>query len=54
MQSRENGQKSQFGQFFDDFEAKYLEIVKFIEKQVSFKLKVIFSTNFRPKTKKNC
>ena len=24
MQSRENGQKSQFGQFFDDFEVKYL------------------------------
>ena len=28
MQSRENGQKSQFGQFFDDFEVKYiLEVV---------------------------
>ena len=52
MQSRENGQKSQFGQFFDDFEAKYLEIANFSEKQVSFKLKIIFSTNFRPKTKK--
>ena len=37
MQSRENGQNFQFGQFFDDF---------------AFKLKVIFSTNFRPKTKK--
>ena len=32
MQSRENGQKSQFGHFFDDFEAKYLEIVNFSEK----------------------
>ena len=32
MQSRENGQKSQFGQFFDDFEAKYLEIANFSEK----------------------
>ena len=52
MQSRENGQKPQFGQFFDDFEAKYVEIVNFPEKQVSFKLKVIFSTNFRPKIKK--
>ena len=41
-QSRENGQKSQFGQFFDDFEAKYLEIAKFSEKYFSFKLKVIF------------
>ena len=53
MESRENGQKPQFGYFFfDDFEAKYLEIANFSEKQVSFKLKVIFSTNFRPKTKK--
>ena len=24
MQSQENGQKPQFGQFFDDFEVKYL------------------------------
>ena len=38
--------------FFDDFEAKYLETAK-QEKQVSFKLKIIFSTNFRPKIKKN-
>ena len=52
MQSRENGQKPQFGQFFDDFEVKYLQIANFSEKQVSFKLNVIFSTNFRPKTKK--
>ena len=52
MQSRGNGQKPQFGQFFDDFEAKYLKIATFSEKQFSFKLKVIFSTNFRPKTKK--
>ena len=52
MQSRENGQKPQVGQFFDDFEVKYLQIPSFSEKQVSFKLKVIFSTNFRPKTKK--
>ena len=52
MQSRENDQKPQFGQFFDDFEVKYLQIANFSEKEVSFKLKVIFSTNFRPKTKK--
>ena len=52
MQSRENDQKPQFGQFFDDFEVKYLQIEKFSEKWVSFKFKVIFSTNFRPKTKK--
>ena len=26
MQSRENGQKPQFGQFFDDFEVKYVQI----------------------------
>ena len=51
-QNRENGQKPKFGQFFDVFEAKYLKIAIFFEKQVSFKLKVIFSTNFRPKTKK--
>ena len=52
MQNRENGQKPQFGQFFDDFEVKYLQIEKFFEKQVSFQLKIIFSTNFGPKTKK--
>ena len=46
MQSRENGQKLQFGQFFDDFEVKYLQIANFSEKQVSFKLKVIFSTKY--------
>ena len=38
--------------FFDDFEAKYLEVANFSEKQVSFKLKVIFSANFRPKSEK--
>ena len=33
MESRENGQKPQFGYFFfDDFEAKYLEIANFSEK----------------------
>ena len=32
MQSRENGQKPQFGQFFDGFEAKYVEIANFSEK----------------------
>ena len=33
MQSRENDQKSQFGQFFfDDFEVKYLQIANFSEK----------------------
>ena len=51
-QRQENGQKPQFGQFFDDFHVKYLQITNFSEKQVSFKLKVIFSTNLRPKTKK--
>ena len=40
------------GIFFDDFAVKYLQITNFSEKQVSFKLKVIFSTNFRPKIKK--
>ena len=52
MQSQENGQKPKFGRFFDNFEAKYLQIANFSENQVSFKLKVIFSTNFRSKTKK--
>ena len=47
MQSRENGQKPKFGQFFDDFEVIYLQIANFSEKYVSF------STNFRPKTKKS-
>ena len=32
MQSRQNGQKPQFGQFFDDFEVKYLQIANFFEK----------------------
>ena len=42
-----------FAQFFhDEFEVKYLQIVIFSEKYVSFKLNVIFSTNFRHKTKK--
>ena len=49
MKSRENGQKPQFGQFFDNFQDKQ-EI--FLIKQVSFKLKVMFSSNFRLKTKK--
>ena len=40
------------GSFFDDFEVKYLQIANFTEKQVSFKLRFIFSTNFGPKTKK--
>ena len=51
MQSRENGQKPQLGQFLDGFEIKYLQIENFSEKQLSSKLEVIFSTNFRPKTK---
>ena len=32
MQSRENGQKPQFGQFFEDFEVKYLQIAHSSEK----------------------
>ena len=32
MQSQENGQKPQFGQFFDDFEVNYLKIANFFEK----------------------
>ena len=38
--------------YVQKFVHKYLQIAIFYEKQVSFKLKVIFSTNFRPKTKK--
>ena len=52
MQSRENGQNLNLGNFFDDFQVKYLQVANFSEKQASFKLKVIFSTNFRPKTEK--
>ena len=51
MQSRENGEKPQLGQFFEDIEAIYLEIANFSQKEVLFKFKVIFSTNFRSKTK---
>ena len=32
MQSRENDQKFQLGQFFDQFEVKYLQIAIFSEK----------------------
>ena len=32
LQSPENGQKSQFGQCFDDFEVKYLQTANFSEK----------------------
>ena len=32
MQSRENGQKPQFGQFWDDFEVNYLQFTNFSEK----------------------
>ena len=32
MQSQEIGQKPQFGQIFDDFEVKYLQIANFSEK----------------------
>ena len=52
MQCRVNGQKHQFGQYFDHSEVKYIQITSFSEKQVSFKLKFIFSFNFRLKTKK--
>ena len=52
MQSWENGQKPQFGKLFDNFKVKYLQIANFSEKQISTKLKVISSTNFRSKTKK--
>ena len=38
--------------FLGDFEAKYLEFAKFSEKQVSFKFKVIFSTNFSGQKRK--
>ena len=31
MQSQENGQKPQFGQFFDKFEVKHLQIAHFSE-----------------------
>ena len=31
MQSRQNGKKSQFGQFFDDFEIRYLQIANFLK-----------------------
>ena len=39
------------GNFFDDLKVKYLQIAIFSENQLSFKLKFIFSANFKPKTK---
>ena len=41
MQSWENGQKPQFGQFFDNFEVKCLQIANFSA-----------TCNFRPETKR--
>ena len=38
--------------FLDDSEVKYLQIENVFEKYFLFKLMIIFSTNFRPKTKK--
>ena len=32
MQSRENDRKPQFGQFFDNFVVRYLQIINFSEK----------------------
>ena len=32
IQSQENGHNLQFGQFFDNFEVKYLQIANFSEK----------------------
>ena len=49
MQSQENGQKPQFGQFFDNFEVKYLQIANSSEKQVSLKLKIILTSGQKPK-----
>ena len=51
MQSPENSQKPQFGQLFEIFKVKYVSPnFKFFWKSVSLKLKIKFSTNFRPKT----
>ena len=47
IQSCENGEKPQFGQCFDDFQVKISPNGK-----LKVKLNVIFSTNFRSKTKK--
>ena len=44
--------KASIWAIFDDFEVKSLQIATFSEKYISFKLKVIFSINFRPKTNK--
>ena len=44
--------KTSIGAIFDDFKVKYLQISTFSEKIGLFKLKVIFSTNFRAKTEK--
>ena len=44
--------KTSISAFFLQFWGQISRNCKFCEKYVSFKLKVIFSTNFRPKTKK--
>ena len=45
MQSRENGQKPQFGQFFDHFEFKYLHTIPF-HKLWTVKVKCSLADNF--------
>ena len=52
MQSRENGQKISIWAIFWRFRGQMSSNCKVFWKKVWCKLKVIFSTNFRPKTKK--
>ena len=52
MESQENDQKLQFRRFLDNFVVQYLQIPFFSENSVLFKMKVIFSTNFRAKPPK--
>ena len=52
MQSQKKAKNLNLANFLT-VEVKYIQIVNFSENYISFKLKFIFSTNFRQKNKKN-
>ena len=53
MQSPKNGHKHQFGQFFYDFEVKYLQIVNFSEKRFHSNWRSYLVLTSRQKPKKS-
>ena len=53
MQSPKNGHKHQFGQFFYDFEVKYLQIVNFSEKRFhsNWRSYLVLTSGRKPKNR---